>query len=121
MPNTFIPTQIGYIPTGAAGIVQVSSVTIGRTITGLFEGAGFGANGRPDPATVVQINLANLSNGIWDQYGSITLNATDVLNARSANTHLPVNLNLTLKEISICDNGTAKRAMVIMSQTYAVP
>ena len=120
MANTLYPTQIGSQPTGVNGTVGISSVTIGRTITGSFEGAGFGLNGRPDYAQVVQINLTDRAgDGTLTQKGSITLNVGDLVAAKTANPNVPLNLNLTLREVAVCDAGTSKRMIIVGSQTYS--
>ncbi len=125
--NTFFPSQIGYIPTGNAAGALTSTVVVGRTITGVFEAVGFGQGGRPDYVEVVQVNISkrqSVGGGgapIVDQYGTITMNVADIITARAANSHFPTNLNMTFKEVAICENGTNKRFMVLASQTYAVP
>ncbi len=113
MLTTIYPTQIGYQPTGVNGIVGISSVTLGRTITGSYEGIGFGKDGRPDYLQVLQINLTDYDSPLI-QKGTITMNVADLISIAGG----PSQYNLTLKEITICDNGTAKKAVVLMSQLY---
>lgn len=125
MSVSFFAPQIGFLPTGVAGVAKVSSVFIGRS-SGTYEGIGLGQGGRPDYAEFVQINLSKRQgvpgqSAIVDQYGSITLDVNGLIAAKAANSHFPTNLNLVLKEVAICEAGTSKRMMVIASQTYAVP
>ncbi len=113
--TSFYPSQIAYNPTGAVGSVQISSVIFGRDITGNYEGIGFGQGGRPDYLQLLQINLTEReSNGDLNKIGSITINVGDLLNI----TDLPSSLNITLREIDVCDNGTAKRAVILMSEPF---
>lgn len=112
--TTIYPTQIGYQPTGVNGTVGISSVTIGRTITGAYEGIGFGQDGRPDYLNLLQINLANKVGPVVTQRGTISMNVADLI----AIAGLPANLNMTLKEVTVCDAGVAKKAVIIMSQLY---
>lgn len=123
MTPSFYPPQIGFLPTGTADGVQVSSVFIGRS-SGSYEGIGYGQGGRPDYASFVQINLTNRvgapgATQVITQYGSITLNVADLITAKAANTQVPTNLNLILKEVAVCESGVNRRMMVIASQTYA--
>lgn len=114
MPNTFFPTNIGYRPTGANGTAGVSTFVMGKTQTGTFEGAGFGAQGRPDPLQVVEINLTSPNDGFPFQKGSIVINVEDLMNIVGG----PSRYYMTLKEVTVCDGGTTKKAVVLMSQTY---
>lgn len=122
MANTLYPTNIGFLPTGVNGTVGVSSVFIGRATSGSFEGVGFGAGGRPDYAQTVQINLTQRAgDGTLTQKGSITLNVADIIAAKTANSNLPDNLNLTLREVAVCDGGVNKRMLIVASAPYAAP
>ncbi len=109
--TTIYPTQIGYQPASYQGI---SSVTIGRTITGTYEGIGFGADGRPDYLNFLQINLANKVGAVITQKGTITMNVADLM----AIAGLPTNLNMTLKEVTVCELGVSKKMVILASQTY---
>ncbi len=109
--TTIHPTQIGYQPDSFNGI---SSVTIGRTITGAYEGIGFGQGGRPDYLNLLQINLANNAAGVITQKGTITMNVADLM----AIVGVPANLNMTLKEVTVCELGVSKKMVILASQTY---
>lgn len=111
---TFYPTNIGYLPTGVNGVAQVSSVFVGRAVSGTYEGVGFGQGGRPDYAQVVQINLSSVAGGVATQKGSITMNVADIV----AIAGVPANLNLVLKEVTVCDSGTTKKMVILGSQLY---
>lgn len=120
MSTTFYPTQIGYVPTGNASGPLISSVTIGRTITGSFDGIGFGKQGRPDYLQDMIINLANrATDGTLTQKGTITLNVGDLIAAKVTNPNVPTNLNLTLREVSVCDSGVTKKMIILGSQPYS--
>lgn len=122
MPNTFYPTQLGYLPTGVNGVANTSTLFLGRDLTSAtaYDGPGFGAGGRPDYVQKVIINLTErATNGTLTQRGTITINVDDIVSAVSSNSNVPANLNLTLREVAVCDNGTNKRMMILASQTYA--
>lgn len=90
---------------------------MGRNTSGIYEGIGFGAGGRPDPIQVVQINLTSPNAGgpgLPFQKGTITINVEDLVNIVGG----PSRYNMTLREVSICDSGTNKKAVVLMSQSY---
>jgi hypothetical protein len=112
--TTIYPTQIGYVPTGVNGTVGISSVTIGRTITGSYEGIGFGQDGRPDYLNLLQINLANKIGTVITQKGTITINVADIM----AIAGVPANLNLTLKEVTVCNAGATNKMIILGSQLY---
>lgn len=120
-PLAFFSPQVGFIPTGVNGVANVSTYFIGKRVSGAYEGIGLGPGGRPAPVEVVQINLAEpQGDGTYLQRGTITLNVSDVVTATFANpANFPTNLNLILKEVAVCENGTSKRMMIIGSQTYA--
>jgi hypothetical protein len=113
MPNTFYPTNIGYLPTGVAGVSQVSSIYLGRNVASTYEGVGFGAGGRPDYAELVQINLTIADNPLFTK-ATITMDVNDLVNIVDG----PSVYEMTLQEITVCDNGTSRRAVVLMSQLY---
>jgi len=121
MPNTFFPTQIGYRPTGVAP--NVSTLYFGRIVSGSapFDGPGFGSKGRPDYLQTAIINLVQNNGETLTQKATITLNVNDVVTAIAANSNLPSNLNLVLKEVRVCDNGVEKSMMILGSQTYSIP
>jgi hypothetical protein len=118
MPNTFFPTQIGYRPTGVAP--NVSTLYFGRIVSGAapFDGPGFGSKGRPDYLQTAMINLVQNTAGVLTQVGTITLNVGDLLAVQATRGQFPTNLNLTLKEVLVCDAGSTKGMMIVGSQTY---
>ena len=119
-PRAFFPSNIGYRPTGVNGVAQVSTFIVGKSTTGTYEGIGLGGGGRPDPLEVMQINLVEpIGDGTFTSRGSITFNVYDLFAAKSSNSNVPLNLNLTLKEVAVCDNGTNKRMIILGSQTYS--
>lgn len=119
MSNTFYPSQIGFIPTGNGTDVQVSSVVLGRTITGTYEAIGFGSKGRPDYLEDVIINLTQRAgDGTLTQKGSIVMNVQDLISAATTRSQFPTNLNLTLKEVLVCENSVTKGMIILGSQTY---
>lgn len=119
MPNTFYPTQIGYRPTGVNGVVGTSSLYFGRIVSGEapYDGPGFGAGGRPDYLDTLVINLAT-SQSTDGQWGTITMNVEDIVNLYQSRAEFPANLNLTLKEVLVCEDGVAKGMVILGSQTY---
>jgi hypothetical protein len=117
--STVYPTQSAYLPTGVNGTTGTSTYIVGRTISGSYEGVGLGAGGRPDYVEVIQFNLAQRSgNGTLIQRGTITMNVTDLVTAASLNTGFPSNLNLTLRQVSVCESGVTKGMIILGSQTF---
>lgn len=116
---TFHPTNIGYTTTGNKNGPQESTVTFGRTITGTYEGAGFGQLTRPDHLQGLTINFVDASiTTELVQRGSVTLFVNDIISLIGQRAQFPTNLNLTLKEVLVCDAGQTKGMVVIGSQTY---
>lgn len=121
MPS-FFPSQIGFLPTGANGTAQTSTVYLGRDIDASYDAIGLGAGGRPDYLSIIQIPLVQRADdGTLTKQGTITLDVGAIVSGREANSNLPTNINLVLKEVAVCDAGTAKRMMVIASDPYAEP
>lgn len=113
--STLNPTQFGYTVTGINGVAGISSVTIGRSVSGSFEGTSAGGQGgRPDYLQVMQINLANRVGSTITPKGTITMNVSDLVSIVG----LPSNLNLTLKEVTVCELGVTKKMVILGSQTY---
>lgn len=114
---TSTPTQIGYIQSGVRGpIFTPSEVVIGRDVTGSWEAAGFGAQGRPDALQKITINLSP-QDGL-DLPGKIIIDVQDVLSIMDDNDNAPDNMYFRLTEVSICESGVEKRMVVLASQTY---
>lgn len=122
MPSSFFPTQIGFLPTGANGTAQTSTLYFGRDTNATYDAVGFGQGGRPDYVSIIQIPLVQRAgDGTLTKKGTITLDVAAIVSGANANSNMPTNLNLVLQEVAVCDNGTAKRMMIIGSQTYAAP
>lgn len=126
MPNTFYPTQIGFVPSGSAP--NSSKIVIGRNITGSWEAVGFGADGRPDTLNNFVINFTYTNAGQARKLGDVTLNAGDLYTIMNPlpnkQSYAPSNIELTFKEVSICELGddgeSVERKMIVLaSQTYA--
>lgn len=115
--SSLFPTQIAYKPTGVAGVAQVSSVVIGRS-SGSFEGVGFGAGGRPDYVQTVQINMGDpVGDGTFTQRGSVTFNVDDLASLQLSPS-VPTRISLTFKEVSVCDNGTNRKMIILATAPY---
>jgi hypothetical protein len=113
--STIAPTQVGYIPPPPSGTAGTSTYVVGRMVSGSYEGVGLGAGGRPDYVQVIQFNLAQRgSDGALSQKGTVTMNANDLV----AIAGLPTNLNLTLREVDVCDNGVARKLVILASEPY---
>lgn len=110
--STLFPTQFGYNPTGVAGAINISSVTIGRNVDSANEGPGFGQGGRPDYLEVLRINLTQVGNPLVKK-GTIEINVDDLIGLSGPSVY-----NLTLREITVCQDGVSKKAVVLMSQLY---
>ena len=128
--RTYHPTQIGTIPTGFAQN-QASQVIVGRNVSIADnspspEAYGFGKAGRPDFIESFSINLTEnssankLTNGTLTQRAMIYMDVTDLVTIRASNTNAPTRFDFTLKEVSVCENGTTKKMVILASQTYAV-
>lgn len=114
MPSIF-PTQVGYLPTGVNGTAGTSTYVVGRTISGSYEGVGLGAGGRPDYVNLIQFNLAQrAADGTLTQKGTVTINVNDIV----AIAGVPSNLNLTLREVDVCENSVAKKIVILASAAY---
>ncbi len=124
MPNSATPTQFGYLPTGVGPTAGNSTLYFGRDVTSTYDAIGLGGDGRPDYVSIIQIPLTyhlSGSNVAPTKQGMITLDVSAIVSGRAANPNVPTNLNLILREVDVCDNGVAKKAMVIMSDPYAAP
>lgn len=120
MPNTLHPTQIGYTPIGSA---YQSTVTIGGNASpGTWEAIGFGQNGRPDYMERLVINLVSPSGVAPNQItrkGTCVLDVTQLIAIINGNSNAPsTGFAFALREVDVCENGTAKKMVVFASQTY---
>lgn len=114
MPNTFNATQIGFTPPSSP---QGSQVVIGKDITASWEAVGFGADGRPDVLGKVFIYLTS-SGGTPAQVGVISLDVAQLVSIIQANPNAPTTFQFQMREFDVCDNGVAKKTMIIASQNY---
>jgi len=119
MSNSFLATQIGYQPTGVNGTPKTSTLFFGRTVSGSnsYDGPGLGAGGRPDYLQNLVINIARGPQST-NQWGTVTLNVEDLVKIARNNSEFPDNLNLTFKEIAVCEDGVEKSIVVLASQTF---
>lgn len=119
MSQSFFPSQIGFIPTGSAGVVKTSSLYLGRDPSLAWEAVGFGLQGRPDYLQTLVINLTKLQAGVPTIVGTLTLNVQDLQDIITANANATTPaLNMKLRQVSVCDAGVAKKMMIIASSTY---
>lgn len=116
MSNPFFPTQAGYIPTGSA---NTSTYVVGRDISSNFEAVGFGDGGRPDYVQKVEFNLTYKDGNSLTKRGTISLNVGDLYAAKLSNPNVPTDIALYLQEVDVCDNGIAKKIMIIASDPYS--
>lgn len=117
---TLHPTQIGYV---APSSTNTSALYFGRIISpeGTNDGVGFGPNARPDYLQKAIITLMKKTGTTYTQVGTISLNASDIVTAQIFNSNVPANIELTLREVRVCDNGTEKSMMILASAPYATP
>jgi len=119
MPNTFIPSQLGWTQTGSA---NGSQIVLGKDLTVGWEAAGFGKAGRPDILEKVVINLTNTVQNPDAKRGSISIDVADLMTVIEANPeNAPSVFRFELRQMDVCDNGIAKKIMVLASQTYSPP
>lgn len=117
--NTLHPTQIGYTPTGNYNSVSTSSTLyLGRNAGVTWEAIGFGQDGRPDYLENLVINLTQV--GTPNQtIASIVMSVTGIQAIIAASPNAAAQaLSLTLREVSVCDAGVAKKMIVLASPTY---
>lgn len=134
--NSFLPPQIGYLPSGYAGNSQF---WIGRNLgttpnSTKFDAIGFGGQLRPEIANQVIINLSytpNINAQVIDAnanttVGTIILDVNDLQNILygiNSNPNAPNVFNLKLTEVSVCSgdgngNNTEVKMIVLGSQLY---
>ena len=121
MNNSVFPTQIGFIPTGKYnGTVNTSTIIFGKNVgVTTSNGLGFGQNGAPDYAEKIIINLTERTAlGVLSQKGSLIINVTDLTSIVAGNANASAGLDLTLKEIDVCDAGVAKKMIILAGATY---
>lgn len=115
---SFFSPQIGFVPSGVA---QDGRVIIGKDYSVTWEAIGFGPGGRPDGMMQLQINFTQVSGVLAPvKFATVNLDVSTLVAAQVANPNIPsTGLNFAFREVAICDNGTSKRALVIMSQVYS--
>lgn len=124
--STLHPTQIGTIPSGFIQTIP-SQVVIGRDVSienPSYEAFGFGIGGRPDFIEKVVINLTKntsadkTQNGTLTKFATASINVEDLITIVNSNSNASSALSFTLKEVDVCDNGVAKKMIVLASDTY---
>jgi len=119
MPNSILPTQLGYT---APGSTLRSQIYLGKNVNADFEAVGVGADGRPDALQALKIHLTKEDG---TAIGAIYLDVTDIITLKEANSNIPTELFLKLVEVSVCEiNDTTqeseeKKMVVLGSPTYA--
>lgn len=123
--KTLHPTQIGSIPTGVYQAYP-SQVVIGRDVAATTSNdIGFGANGRPDFVENVKIYLTKnasadkRTNGTLTTFATVSIDVEDLITIVASNSNATAALNLTLKEVDVCDNGVAKKMIILAGPTYS--
>lgn len=114
MPNSILPTQIGYTPPNSQ---QGSTVVLGRDMgNGVqFEAIGIGATARPDVLEAIIINLTNASDN--KKIASIIFDVNDIIALMTANTNISTPLSFKLTEVAVCDSEQGEMNMVILAST----
>lgn len=121
--RTLFPTQIGYIPTGANQTLP-SQINIGRDVATTSGTFGFGQAGRPDFIENFKIYLTKntatdkTQNGTLTTYATVSIDVQDLITVVAGNAHAAAALNFTLREVDVCDGGTAKKMLILAGPTY---
>lgn len=121
MASSLYPPNIGFIPiSGQGSTPQTPTITLGRDVSVTWEAIGFGAGGRPDYIKTVIINLTdNTVIATPTKKAAISINVADVLTIIAGNTNATAAaLTFKLREVDVCDDGTAKKMMILASATY---
>ena len=119
MPNSVIPTQLGYTAPGSS---LRSQIYLGKDVNASFEAVGIGGGGRPDALQALKIHLTKEDG---TAIGAIYLDVTDIITLKEENSNIPDELFLKLVEVSVCEiNDTTqeseeKRMVILGSPTYA--
>jgi len=122
MASSLYPPNIGFIPlSGSSSTLQTPTIMLGRDVSVTWDSIGFGDGGRPDYIKTVVINLTD--NSVINtpvKKAAIAINIADVLTIIAGNTNATAAaLTFKLREVDVCDNGTAKKMMILASSTYA--
>lgn len=121
MASSLYPPNIGFIPiSGQGGTIQTPTLTLGRDVSVTWEAVGFGGGGRPDYIKTVIINLTdNTVMTAPTKKAAISIDVADVLTIIASNANATTAaLTLKLREVDVCDDGTAKKMMILASATY---
>ena len=122
MANSFYPSQIGFIPTGVASPNNTSTIYLGRNVDVAWEAVGFGAQGRPDYLETININLTKIDGATQTRLGTISMNVSDIQDIIDGNSNAQAAaLTLSLREVAVCDNGTARAMIILASDPYDTP
>lgn len=119
MSSSFFPPQVGFIPTGTTTGVLNSTVYLGRNVDVTWEAIGFGAQGRPDYLQTLYMNLTKVQGTTKTRLATLKFDVADIqtiINADSAATAAA--LTFKLRQVSVCDNGTNKKMIILASDTY---
>ena len=126
--STLHPTQIGTIPSGFNSTLP-SQVVFGRDLSitqnNQYEAFGFGAGGRPDFVEKVTIYLTKNDstnktiNTNLTAYATVTIDVSDLATIVAANSNASSALDLTLREVDVCDAGVAKKMIILAGPTYS--
>lgn len=120
MPALYLPTQIGYLPTGANGTAGTSTLYFGRDVSATYDAVGLGAGGRPDYLSVINIPLTQrTANGTLVKKGIVQMDVSAIVSGAVNRPQFPSVLSLTFKEVLVCENGVTKGMMILGSQTYS--
>ena len=119
MPNSIIPTQLGYTSPDSS---LRSQLYLGKNVSVDFEAVGAGAGGRPDALAAVKIHLSQDGTAL----GAIYLDVSDIIALKDANENIPSELFLRLRQVSVCEineatgEGEEKNMVVLASATYPI-
>lgn len=123
--KTLYPSQIGTIESGSYA-AHPSQLVFGRDVSAATSrDVGFGQGGRPDFIERVTIFLTKNNssdktvNSNLTAYATVTINVEDLVSIVTSNPNAGAALNLTLKEVDVCDAGVAKKMIILAGPTYS--
>lgn len=118
--NSFIPTQIGHTQKNGT---YTSQVVIGKKVSVSFEAAGIGADSRPDELEELKIHITDTNTNT--NVLSLHISITDILELKQANSNIPTEIFMKLREYAICQindsTGEAeeKNVVFLASEPYS--
>jgi len=128
MPNSIIPTQLGYsAPSSSLG----SQIFLGKDISIDFEAIGAGAEGRPDILESFKMNITLVSGAASNftntniKIASFNITANDVRGLYTGNANFPANAEFRLRQFSVCEfndvtqESEERNVALWACQTYA--